>query len=80
MSNIAAGTNSATAMTSSQLTAQQILVNNQQQSALITSIEFNHQTFQTWIDTLVDINSSEELKLKSIQDLSLNLEVLSFNI
>lgn len=37
--------------------------------------EFNHQTFQTWIDTLVDPNSSEETKLKAIQDLSLNLEV-----
>jgi hypothetical protein len=38
--------------------------------------EFNHQTFQTWIDTLVDSDSSEETKLKAIQDLSLNLEVI----
>ena len=49
----------------------------QQQSVFITSTEFSHQTFQSWIDSLVDMNSSEELKLKSIQELSLNLEVNS---
>lgn len=40
------------------------------------TVEFNHQTFQVWIDTLVDLNSTEEIKLKSIQDLSLNLELM----
>ena len=50
---------------------------SQQQPVFVTSTEFNHQTFQSWIDSLVDMNSSEELKLKSIQELSLNLEVNS---
>lgn len=40
------------------------------------SIEFSHQTFQTWIDHLVDPNISEDQKLKSVQDLSLNLELM----
>lgn len=39
-------------------------------------VDYNHQTFQTWIDLLVDPNSNEDIKLKSIQDLSLNLELM----
>ena len=57
---------------------QQISQGNQQ--IFLSSIEFNHQTFQTWIDILVDMNSSEESKLKAIQDLSLNLEVQVYQI
>jgi transformation/transcription domain-associated protein len=44
-------------------------------SGLVT-IEFTHQTFQAWIDALVDPNTSEDLKLKAIQDLSFNLELM----
>jgi hypothetical protein len=40
-----------------------------------TSFSFNEQTFQNWINLFSDDNSSEDLMLKSIQDLSLNLEV-----
>ena len=46
-----------------------------QQQNVQSSMEFNHQTFQTWIDILADSNSNEETKLKAVQDLSLNLEV-----
>lgn len=58
---------------SSAQTTQQGLCSQQQN--LQSSMELNHQTFQAWIDTLVDPNSSEEIKLKAVQDLSLNLEV-----
>ena len=61
-----------------QLVQQQNQPQNSSQQINFVSIEFNHQTFQTWIDILVDPNSSEELKLKTIQDLSLNLEVIQF--
>lgn len=37
--------------------------------------DFTHQTFQRWLDLLVDANSNDEVKLKAITDLSLNLEV-----
>lgn len=37
--------------------------------------DFTHQTFQKWLDLLVDPNSSDEVRLKAITDLSLNLEV-----
>ncbi|RNA26929.1 transformation transcription domain-associated [Brachionus plicatilis] len=40
------------------------------------SVEYSHQTFQVWIDHLVDPNISEDQKLKSVQDLSLNLELM----
>ena len=50
----------------------------QQQSNNLTA-EYNHQTFQSWIDTLVDKNSNDDTKLKAIQDLSLNLEVNNYS-
>ena len=40
------------------------------------SIEYSHEAFQSWIDQLVDPNATEDQKLKSIQDLSLNLELM----
>lgn len=48
---------------------------NVQTANVLSSIEFNHQTFQAWIDLLVDANTTEDIKLKTVQDLSLNLEV-----
>lgn len=55
-------------------------VQQQQKQQLVTylggySTEYTHQTFQTWLDLLVDVNSNDETKLKAITDLSLNLEV-----
>jgi septum formation topological specificity factor MinE len=44
-------------------------------SGLIT-IDFNHQTFQTWLDILVDSSTTEDIKLKTIQDLSFNWELM----
>jgi hypothetical protein len=44
---------------------------------LNNSIEFNEQTFSNWISLFGDENSNDELMLKSIQDLNLNLEVYS---
>ena len=41
----------------------------------VVSSDFTHQTFQKWLDLLVDANSNDEVKLKAITDLSLNLEV-----
>ena len=41
----------------------------------IVNSDFTHQTFQKWLDLLVDANSNDEVKLKAITDLSLNLEV-----
>jgi hypothetical protein len=41
------------------------------------SIDLNHHTFQAWIDLLVDPSSTEDLKLKTVQDLSLSLDVLN---
>ena len=38
-------------------------------------IDLNHHTFQAWIDLLVNPSSTEELKLKTVQDLSLSLDV-----
>ncbi|CAF0709284.1 unnamed protein product [Brachionus calyciflorus] len=46
------------------------------QSSTSFSIDYSHQTFQSWIDQLVDSNASEDQKLKSVQDLSLNLELM----
>ena len=45
-----------------------------QQQFQTVSIEYNHQTFQQWIETLVDVASNEEAKLKAAQDLSYHLE------
>lgn len=42
----------------------------------LVNIEFTHQTFQTWIDALVEPNTSDDSKLKAIQDLSFNLELM----
>lgn len=42
-------------------------------------IELSHQTFQAWIDLLVDPNSTEDLKLKTVTDLSLSLDVYKMN-
>ena len=70
------------------LITQQTLSQNQQQqqtfqqsqtvlnSTNLGTIEFNHQTFQTWLDTIVDTNATDDLKLKSIQDLSFSWELM----
>ena len=42
----------------------------------LVNIEFTHQTFQAWIDALVEPNTSDDSKLKAIQDLSFNLELM----
>ena len=49
----------------------------QQQQSLTAANDPSHQTFQSWIDLLVEVNSSDEMKLKAIQDISFNLEVRS---
>lgn len=47
-----------------------------QTSNILTPVELNHQTFQAWIDSLVDPSVSEDIKIRTVQDLSLHLEVL----
>ena len=42
---------------------------------LQTSFEYNHQTFQDWLDILVDPNSNEDTKNKTITEIGLHLEV-----
>lgn len=46
------------------------------QNQSYNNVDYTHQTFQTWIELLVDLNSNEDVKLKSIEDLSLNLELM----
>ena len=48
-----------------------------QQNSQLASLEYNHQTFQEWLDLLVDSNSTEEIKNKTITELGLNLEVIA---
>ena len=48
----------------------------QQQPPQINTIDFNHQTFQTWLDILVDANTTDEIKLKTVQDLSFSWELM----
>lgn len=52
----------------------QQIVHNQLNSPALNSVD--QQTFHSWIELLTDQNSSDEVKLKAIQDLSFNLEVL----
>jgi transformation/transcription domain-associated protein len=40
----------------------------------LATTDYNHQTYQSWLDTICDSNASDESKLKSIQDLSYNWE------
>ena len=42
--------------------------------------DFTHQTFQKWLETLVDPTANDDFKLKAITDLSLNLEVINFKL
>jgi len=51
---------------------QQQLPNNSNQ----ITIDINHQTFQSWLDSLCDPNSTDDIKLKSIQELSYNWETM----
>ena len=48
-----------------------------QHNTQLTSLEYNHQTFQEWLDLLVDSNSTEEIKNKTLTELGLHLEVIT---
>ena len=39
-----------------------------------STIDYNHQTYQSWLDTICDSNATDDTKLKAIQDLSYNWE------
>jgi hypothetical protein len=62
------------AMSSSSSTTTTI---SHQQNTQLASLEYNHQTFQEWLDLLVDSNSTEEIKNKTITELGLHLEVIA---
>ena len=49
---------------------------SQQQNQGLITIDISHQTFQSWIDALVDPTKSEDVKLKIVQELSFSLELM----